>query len=69
LYLRLLNAAALPIAPPCTLACASQRRLELEALYGTQAWNVELVADEQWGRVLVAQRDFEPGEVVIRSPS
>jgi hypothetical protein len=28
---------------------------------------VELVEDEQWGRVLVAQRDFAPGEVVIRS--
>jgi hypothetical protein len=30
-------------------------------------WDVKLVADEQWGRVLVAQRDFAPGEVVIRS--
>jgi hypothetical protein len=25
------------------------------------------VKDEHWGRVLVAQRDFAPGEVVIRS--
>jgi hypothetical protein len=44
-----------------------QRQRELEALYGTHAWDVELVEDEQWGRVLVAQRDFFPGEVIIRS--
>jgi hypothetical protein len=28
---------------------------------------VELVEDKQWGTVLVAQRDFAPGELVIRS--
>jgi hypothetical protein len=44
-----------------------QRRRERDALYSIDAWDVELVADEQWGRVLVAQRDFAPGEVVIRS--
>jgi hypothetical protein len=44
-----------------------QQKRELVALYGTDAWDVELVEDEQWGRVLVAQRDFAPGEVIIRS--
>jgi hypothetical protein len=28
---------------------------------------VDLVKDEEWGRVLVALRDFQPGEVVVRS--
>jgi hypothetical protein len=45
----------------------SQRQREHDALFSLDAWDVELMEDEQWGRVLVAQRDFSPGEVVIRS--
>jgi hypothetical protein len=52
-----------PLHPPCT----RQRAREASRLLGTDDWDVELVEDEQWGRVLVAQRDFAPGEVVIRS--
>jgi hypothetical protein len=44
-----------------------QRAREYDALFSLDTWDVELVADEQWGRVLVAQRNFEPGEVVVRS--
>jgi hypothetical protein len=47
--------------------CNPQRDRDDDAEYGTDAWDVELVEDEQWGRVLVAQRDFSPGEVIIRS--
>jgi hypothetical protein len=36
-------------------------------LYSLAAWDVELVEDEEWGRVLVAQRDFAPGEVIAQS--
>jgi hypothetical protein len=49
------------------LRALKQRRRELEALYSLDYWDVELVEDEQWGRVLVAQRDFAPGKVVVRS--
>jgi hypothetical protein len=45
----------------------SQRQREHDALFSLDAWDVELTEDEQWGRVLVAQREFSPGEVVIRS--
>jgi hypothetical protein len=55
--------------PSCAerVADNNQRRRELHALYSLDYWDVELVEDEQWGRVLVAQRDFTPGEIVIRS--
>jgi hypothetical protein len=51
----------------CTNTKHAQRQREYDALYSIGAWDVEMVADEQWGRVLVARRDFAPGEVVIRS--
>jgi hypothetical protein len=44
-----------------------QRQRERGTLVGTHAWDIELVADDEWGRVLVAQRDFAPGDIVIRS--
>jgi hypothetical protein len=44
-----------------------QRAREYDALFSLDSWDVELVSDEQWGRVLVAQRNFQPGEVVVRS--
>jgi hypothetical protein len=51
----------------CVLHTYKQRQLEYEALYSLDYLDVELVEDEQWGRVLVAQRDFARGEVVVRS--
>jgi hypothetical protein len=60
-----------PCAAPCIVELVNvhtpQRLRERDVLYDIDAWDVELVEGEQWGRVLVAQRDFAPGEVVIRS--
>jgi hypothetical protein len=56
-----------PAFPTLNLSHAPQRRREHEALFTLDGWDVELVEDEQWGRVLVAQRDFAAGEIVIRS--
>jgi hypothetical protein len=53
--------------PALNASRTTQRRRELHALYSLDYWDVELVEDEQWGRVLVAQRDFAPGEIVVRS--
>jgi hypothetical protein len=50
------------------MQCAhGQRQRERYAQLDIDAWDVKMMADEQWGCVLVAQRDFAPGEVVIRS--
>jgi hypothetical protein len=51
----------------CQTRRPPQRRRELCALDTLDPNDVELVEDEQWGRVLVARRDFAPGELVIRS--
>jgi hypothetical protein len=45
----------------------TQRMLKFQTLSSLTGWDVELVKDEEWGRVLVAQRDYSPGEVIIRS--
>jgi hypothetical protein len=48
--------------------CVAQREREDNALNHLHSWDVDLLEDEQWGRVLVAQRDFEAGEIILRQP-
>jgi hypothetical protein len=38
-----------------------------KSLIGVASWDVDVVEDERWGFALVANRQFEQGEVVIRS--
>jgi hypothetical protein len=59
--------AALPARHTVYTHNCAQRSREFDVLHGTDAWDVELAPDEQWGRVLVATRNFAPGELVIRS--
>jgi hypothetical protein len=52
---------------PTRVMLKPQRDRQMLKLYSLIGWAVELVQDEEWGRVLVAQRDFAPGEVIIQS--